>query len=51
MPLFDYADFILGGRHNVTLMSSWQNFAEKGCQMNLDRPIYSSAMHVLATLK
>ena len=32
MPLFDCADFVLGDRHNVTLMSSWQILQKKAAK-------------------
>ena len=51
MPLFDYADLVLGDKHNVTLMSSLQVLQKKTTKMILDRPLYSSATHTLATFK
>jgi len=51
MPLFDYEDFVLGDKYNVTLMSSLQVLQKKAAKMILDRPVYSRATHTLATLK
>ena len=49
MPLFEYADLVWGDKHNVTLMSSLQVLQNKAAK--IDRPLYSSASHALATLK
>ena len=38
-------------KHNVTLMSSLQVLQNKAAKIILDRPLYSSATHVLATCK
>ena len=51
MPLFEYADLVWGDKHNVTLMSSLQVLQNKAAKIILDRPLYSSASHALATLK
>ena len=51
MPLFDYADPIWGDKHNLTLMTSLQVLQNKAAKIILDRPLYSSATHALATLK
>ena len=51
MPLFKYADQVWGEKHNVTLMSSLQVLQNKVAKIILDRPLYSSASHALATLK
>ena len=51
MPLFDYADLVWGDKHNVNLMSSLQILQSKAAKIVLDRYLYSSASHVLATLK
>ena len=51
MPLFDYADLVWGDKHNVTLMTSLQVLQNKAAKIILDRPLYSSATHALATLK
>ena len=50
MPLFDYTDLVWGDKHNVTLMSSLQVLQNKAAKIILDRPLYSSATHTLATL-
>ena len=51
MPLFEYADLVWGDKHNVTLMSSLQALQNKAAKIILDRPLYLSASHALATLK
>ena len=51
MPLFDSADLVWGDKHNVTLMTSLQVLQNKAVKIILDRPLYSSATHTLATLK
>ena len=51
MPLFDYADLVWGDKHNVNLMSSLQILQSKAAKIVLDRHLYSSASHALATLK
>ena len=51
MPLFDYANLVWGDKHNVTLMVSLQVLQNKAAKIILDRPLYSSATHALATLK
>ena len=51
MPLFEYADLVWGDKHNVTLMSSLQVLQNKAAKIILDRLLYSSASHALATLK
>ena len=51
MPLFDYADLVWGDKHNVTLTTSLQDLLDKAAKIILDRPLYSSATHALATLK
>ena len=51
MPLFDYADLVWGDKHNLTLMISLQVLQNKAAKIILDRPLYSSATHALATLK
>ena len=51
MPLFKYADLVWGDKHNVTLMSRLQVLQNKAAKIILDRPLYSSASHALATLK
>ena len=51
MPLFDYADLVWGDKHNVTLMTSLQVLQNKAAKIILDRPLYSSATHALATPK
>ena len=51
MPLFEYADLVWGDKHNVTSMSSLQVLQNKAAKIILDRPLYSSASHALATLK
>ena len=51
MPLFDYADLVWGDKHNVTLMTSLQVLKNKAAKIILDRTLYSSATHALATLK
>ena len=51
MPLFDYADLVWGDKHNVSLMTSLQVLQNKAAKIILDRPLYSSATHALATLK
>ena len=51
MPLFDYADLVWGDKHNITLMTSLQVLQNKAAKIILDRPLYSSATHALATLK
>ena len=51
MPLFDYADLVWGDKYNVALMTSLQVLQNKAAKMILDRPLYSSATHTLATLK
>ena len=51
MPLFEYADLVWGDKHNATLMSSLQVLQNKAAKIILDRPLYSSASHALATLK
>ena len=51
MPLFDYADLVWGDKHNVTLMTSLQVLQNKAAKIILDKPLYSSATHALATLK
>ena len=51
MPLFKDADLVWGDKHNVTLMSSLQVLQNKAAKIILDRPLYSSASHALATLK
>ena len=51
MPLFDYADLVWGDKHNVTLMTSLQVLQNKAAKIILDRPLYSSDTHALATLK
>ena len=51
MPLFDYADLVWGDKHNVTLMTSLQVLQTKAAKIISDRPLYSSAMHALATHK
>ena len=52
MPLFDYADLDWGDKQNVTLiMTSLQVLQNKAAKIILDRPLYSSATHALATLK
>ena len=51
MPLFEYADLAWGDKHNVTLTSSFQVLQNKAAKIILDRPLYSSASHALATLK
>ena len=51
MPLFDYADLVWGDKYNVTLMTSLQVLQNKAPKIILDRLLYSSATHALATLK
>ena len=51
MPLFEYADLVWGDKHNVTLMSSLQVLQNRAAKIILDRPLYSSASHGLATFK
>ena len=51
MPLFGYVDLVWGDKHNVTLMTSLQVLQNKAAKIILDRPLYSSATHALATLK
>ena len=51
MPFFDYADLVWGGKQNVTSMTSLQVLQNKAAKTILDRPLYSSAMHALASLK
>ena len=51
MPLFKYADVVWGDKDNVTLMSSLQVLQNKASKIILDRPLYSSASHALATLR
>ena len=51
MPLFDYGDLVWGDEHNLTLESSLQVLQNKAAKIILDRPLYSSATHTLATLK
>ena len=51
MPLFDYADLVWGDKHNLNLMTSLQVLQNKAAKIILDRPLYSSATHALATLK
>ena len=51
MPLFDYADLVWGDKHNVALMTSLQVLQNTAAKIILDRPLYSSATHALATLK
>ena len=51
MPLFDSADLVWGDKHNVTLMTSLQVLQTKAAKIILDRPLYSSATHALATHK
>ena len=51
MPLFDYTDLVWGDKHNVTLMFSLHVLQNKAAKLILDRPLYSSATHALATLK
>ena len=51
MPLFDYADLVWGDKHNVNLMSSLQILQSKAAKNVLDRHLYSSVSHALATLK
>ena len=50
-PLFDSADLVWGDKHNVTLMTSLQVLQNKAAKIILDRPLYSSATHALATPK
>ena len=51
MHLFEYADLVWGYKHNVTLMSNVQVLQNKVAKIILDRPLYLSALHALATLK
>ena len=51
MPLFEYADLVWGDKHNLILMSSLQILQNRAAKIILDRPLYSSALHALATLK
>ena len=52
MPLFDYADLVWGDKHNVTIMTSLKVLQNKAAKKKfLDRPLYSSATHALASLK
>ena len=52
MPLFDYADLVWGDKQNVlTLISSLPVLQNMAAKSILDRPLYSSATHALATLK
>ena len=51
MPLFEYADLAWGDKHNATLMSSLQALQNKAAKIILDRLLYLSASHALATLK
>ena len=51
MPLIDYADLVWGVKHNVTLMTSLQVLQNKAAKIILDRPLYSSSTHAIATLK
>ena len=51
MPSLDYADLVWGDKYNVTLMTSLQVLQNKAAKIILDRPLYSSATHALATLK
>ena len=51
VPLFDSADLVWGDKHNVTLMTSLQVLQTKAAKIISDRPLYSSAMHALATHK
>ena len=51
MPLFDYSDLVCGDKQNVTLMTSLQVLQNTAAKTILDRPLYSSATHALATLK
>ena len=50
-PLFEYADLVWGDKHNATLTSSLEVLQNKAAKIILDRPLYSSASHALATLK
>ena len=51
MPLFHYADLVWGDKHNVTLMTSLQVLQNKAAKVILDRLLYSSTTHALASLK
>ena len=50
MPLFEYADVVWGDKHNETVMSSPQVLQNKEAKINLDQPLYLSALCALATL-
>ena len=51
VPLFEYADLVWGDNHNVTFIYSLQVSQNKAAKIILDRPLFSSASHALATLK
>ena len=50
MPLFEYADVVWGDKDNETVMSSPQVLQNKEAKINLDQPLYLSALRALATL-
>ena len=51
MPLFEYANLVWGDKHIVTSTSSLLVLQNKAAKIILDRPLYPSASHALATLK
>ena len=51
LPISDYADLVWGDKNNVTLMNDLQVLQNKATKIILDRPLYSSAIDALVTLK
>lgn len=50
LPLFDYGDWIWGGKNNSTLMQSLQILQNKATKLLLDHPVHSSNTDALQTL-
>ena len=50
-PVFDYADLVWGDKNNVTLMNDLQVSQNKAAKIILNRPLYSSAIDAVETLK
>ena len=51
LPIFDYADLVLGDKNNPTIMNDLQIMQNKAARIISDRPFYSSATDALTTLK
>ena len=51
LPIFDYADLVLGDKNNATIMNDLQIMQKKAAKIISDKPLYSSATDALTTLR